>query len=67
MEKVVVEENTQKKRIDSYIVDKNINLSRTAIKRLLDEGKILVNGKKQKPSYKPEVGDIITIEIMKPK
>ena len=37
MEKVVVEENTQKKRIDSYIVDKNINLSRTAIKRLLDE------------------------------
>ena len=66
MEKVVVEENTQKKRIDSYIVDKNINLSRTAIKRLLDEGKILVNGKKQKPSYKPEVGDIITIEIPKP-
>ena len=48
MEKVVVEENTQKKRIDSYIVDKNINLSRTAIKRLLDEGKILVNGKKTK-------------------
>ena len=66
MEKVVVEENTQKKRIDSYIVDKNINLSRTAIKRLLDEGKILVNGKKQKPSYKPEVGDIITIEIPEP-
>ena len=66
MEKIVVEENTQKKRIDSYIVDKNINLSRTAIKRLLDEGKILVNGKKQKPSYKPEVGDIITIEIPAP-
>ena len=66
MEKVVVEENAQKKRIDSYIVDKNINLSRTAIKRLLDEGKILVNGKKQKPSYKPEVGDIITIEIPAP-
>ena len=66
MEKVVVEENTQKKRIDSYIVDKNINLSRTAIKRLLGEGKILVNGKKQKPSYKPEVGDIITIEIPEP-
>ena len=66
MEKVVVEKNTQKKRIDSYIVDKNINLSRTAIKRLLDEGKILVNGKKQKPSYKPEVGDIITIEIPEP-
>ena len=66
MEKVVVEENAQKKRIDSYIVDKNMNLSRTAIKRLLDEGKILVNGKKQKPSYKPEVGDIITIEIPAP-
>ena len=63
MEKVVVEGNTNNKRIDSYIVDQNIHLSRTAIKRLLEEGKILVNGNKQKPSYKPENGDVITIEI----
>ena len=65
MEKVVVEENTNNKRIDSYIVDQNIHLSRTTIKRLLEEGKILVNGNKQKPSYKPEQGDVITIEIPK--
>ena len=65
MEKVVVEENTNNKRIDSYIVDQNMHLSRTTIKRLLEEGKILVNGNKKKPSYKPEKGDVITIEIPK--
>ena len=65
MEKVVVEENTNNKRIDSYIVDQNMHLSRTTIKRLLEEGKMLVNGNKKKPSYKPEKGDVITIEIPK--
>ena len=63
MEEIVVKDNTQKKRLDSYITEVKSELSRTTIKRLLDEEKILVNGKKQKASYKPEVGDKITIDI----
>lgn len=65
MEEIVVKDNTQKKRLDSYITEVKSELSRTTIKRLLDEEKILVNGKKQKASYKPEVGDKITIDIPK--
>ena len=63
MEKIVVEDNNLKKRLDSYIVDKIQELSRTTVKRLIDEEKILVNGKKQKSSYKPEQGDCISIDI----
>lgn len=63
MEKIVVEDNNLKKRLDSYIVDKIQELSRTTVKRLIDEEKILVNGKKQKSSYRPEKGDCISIDI----
>ncbi len=48
--KIVVTENIQK-RIDSYLADK-IDFSRVTIQRLLEEEKILVNGKKVKASYK---------------
>lgn len=68
MEKVIVKENNQKKRLDSFISEEcGLNLSRTMVKKLLDEEKILVNNKLQKASYKPEIGDILTIDIPKPK
>lgn len=63
MEKIVVEDNNLKKRLDTYIVDKIKELSRTTVKRLIDEEKILVNDKKQKSSYRPEKGDCISIDI----
>ena len=38
----------------------NDKLSRVAIQRLIEEEKILVNGKKIKVSYKVNIGDVIT-------
>jgi len=68
LETVIVKENNQKKRLDSFISEEcGLNLSRTMVKKLLDEEKILVNNKLQKASYKPEIGDILTIDIPKPK
>lgn len=63
MKKIVVKDNSLNKRLDVYITDEMPELSRTAVKRLIDEEKILVNEKKQKSSYKPESGDIITIDM----
>ena len=63
MEEIVVQDNEQNKRVDAYIAEAKTELSRTTIKRLLDTGDILVNGKKQKASYKPESGDIIQINM----
>ena len=50
MEEIVVQDNEQNKRVDAYIAEAKTELSRTTIKRLLDTGDILVNGKKQKQS-----------------
>ena len=62
----IVEEKDAKVRIDKAISDKDPNLSRVAIQRLIDNGKILVNGKNTKASYKLSVGDEITIEKEEP-
>ena len=58
----IVEEKDAKVRIDKAISDRDSSLSRVAIQRLIENGKILVNGKNTKASYKLVVGDKITIE-----
>lgn len=62
MKKIIVIEEEANIRIDSYLSGKNQELSRVAIQRLIEKEKILVNGKKTKPSYKIQKGDQIIIE-----
>ncbi len=54
------------KRIDAYLAI-NTEFSRTNIQRLIENEKILINGKKTKVSYKIQENDEITIEDEKPK
>lgn len=61
----IVKENSGK-RIDAYISEIYEELSRTAVKRLLEEIKILVNGNSVKASYKVQMGDKIEIQIDPP-
>lgn len=64
MKKVITVENlSESTRLDLYIAQKNEDISRAMVKKLLDDGKILVNNKRQKASYKVEEKDIITIEL----
>lgn len=63
----MVKKEEQNSRIDSYIAKKNNEISRVAVQRLIGEEKILVNGKKTKPSYKIQENDKITMEEEKPK
>ena len=67
MKTYIVKDDEQKVRIDGYISKKDSDLSRVAVQRLIEEEKILVNGKKVKPSYKVVKNDEITIEEEKPK
>ena len=62
VKKYIVEEKDAGVRLDKAISDKDSNLSRVAVQRLIDNEKILVNGKKTKASYKISSGDEITIE-----
>ena len=61
---IVAEENV---RLDAYLAKQDIELSRSMIQKLLDDKKIIVNGKVEKPSYKVQIGDKIQIEIEPPK
>lgn len=66
MKKIVVNNENVGQRIDKALGEKEELISRAAVQRLIDEAKILVNGKKSKASYKLQQGDIITIEEEKP-
>ena len=54
-------------RLDKAISEKDESISRVTVQRLIDEGKILVNGKKIKSSYKLNLNDLITIFKEEPK
>ena len=62
METYIVKQEEQGKRLDTYVSNQNNELTRTAAQRLIEQEKILVNGKRQKVSYKITEGDNITIE-----
>jgi len=63
VEKYKIGEENVDCRIDKLIPVLNKNITRMSAQKLLEEGKILVNDKKEKPSYKVKVNDIISIEI----
>ena len=65
MEKIVVDE--QNLRLDTYITSKSSNISRVMVQKLIESGNITVNSKKKKTSYKVQIGDIIEINIPKPR
>lgn len=67
MEKYIVKSDEQGKRLDSYISSQNEKITRTSAQRLIEQGNILVNGKKQKVAYKIAENDVITVEQEEPK
>jgi len=54
------------KRLDLFLAEKELNLSRSRIQRLIKEGKILVQNKKVKPHYRIKGGEKISIQIPPP-
>lgn len=67
MKEFIIEQEYANLRLDKAIATRYLDLSRTNIQRLIDEGKVLVKGKKTKASYKVEIGDNIQIEEEEPK
>ena len=62
METYIVKQEDQGKRLDTYISNQNNDLTRTAVQRLIEQEKIVVNGKKRKVAYKVTEGDMVIIE-----
>lgn len=66
-EEIYVSEEDKGKRLDAYIASLDLKLSRTRVKKLIEEKKIWVNGIIEKESYKVKNGDCIVVEIQPPK
>lgn len=59
----IVQSEDVSKRLDIYITEKQ-NITRSYVKNLIDDGKILVNGKKVKSGYSVKINDSIDVEIV---
>lgn len=66
MQEYKIREEEKNIRLDKVITNIDNNISRTSVQRLIEEGKILVNKKQEKPSYKVNEGDVIEIEKEEP-
>jgi 23S rRNA pseudouridine1911/1915/1917 synthase len=60
-EVVVVEATLMSERLDNYLRGKFPAVSRGTIQRLLEEGHILVNGRKVKPTHTPHAGEKVEV------
>lgn len=64
---IIVNKDAEGNRLDAYIASLDLELSRTRVKKLIEDGKVLVNNKSEKESYKVKENDNIKIEIEPPK
>lgn len=51
------------RRLDKVIRDRVASLSRTQGQRLIEAGKVTVDGHPRKPAYRVETGDRVTVEV----
>lgn len=65
MEKHIVSSGEAKTRLDKYLCQA-FDLSRTRAARLLEEERVLVNGKKPKASLKVTEGDVVEVDLPEP-
>ena len=61
-----VEESEAGGRLDAFLAARVAGASRTALKRLVEDGDVLVEGKAAKPSHKLRAGDRVEVELSAP-
>ncbi len=62
-ETLLVEEDMEGERLDSFISDSLEDLSRSLVQSLIKEGKVLMAGQTVKASYRVKSGDEVQIEV----
>ncbi|NLY29661.1 MAG: RluA family pseudouridine synthase [Firmicutes bacterium] len=64
--RLVVEENEASSRLDRYLTEKIEGRSRSYLRKLIDQGLVLVNGRQVKAGYLLTAGDDVRVEIPPP-
>ncbi|MBQ8459427.1 RluA family pseudouridine synthase [bacterium] len=63
---IIIDENTDEIRLDIYLSQLYVDISRSKIQASIKSGKVLVNGEIKKPSYILKFGDRIEFENLAP-
>jgi 23S rRNA pseudouridine1911/1915/1917 synthase len=63
---ITSQQDNNGKRIDSWLAEKLEDMSRTYIKKLIIEGRVLVNDRPVKANYRIRCGDIVKLNIPEP-
>ena len=66
MNKYIVKKEDENKRIDKLIAEVYKDISRMTIQRLINDGKLKINNKNVKVSYKVSEGDSIEFDLQEP-
>jgi 23S rRNA pseudouridine1911/1915/1917 synthase len=61
----IVTSGEQPKRLDVFLVNRERDISRSALQRLIEHGRIRINDQPVKPSQKIKPGDKITMDVPK--
>ena len=61
--KLVIDDLTEEKRLDSYLADIMQEFSRSKIQSEIKNGSVLVNSKEVKPSYTIKSGDVVDVNL----
>ena len=64
---VLIEQTLPTERLDTFLRSKFPTVSRGTFQRLMDEGHILVDGKKIKPTHSPRAGQTVSIHWPEPR
>lgn len=64
--RIVIDKGQSLLRIDKYLMNRLLNVSRNRIQYAADAGSILVNDKPAKSSYKVKPGDVVTVVLAHP-
>lgn len=64
--RIVVDKGQSLLRIDKFLMNRLLNVSRNRIQNAADAGSILVNDRAAKPSYKVKPADVISIVLAHP-
>jgi 23S rRNA pseudouridine1911/1915/1917 synthase len=62
----IITAGEQPKRLDLFLVNRERDMSRSALQRLIELGRIRLNDQVVKPSHKIKPGDRITMDVPKP-
>jgi 23S rRNA pseudouridine1911/1915/1917 synthase len=59
---IIVTAEDTRKRLDHFLVEQGLPYSRSRLKKWIEEGRITVNGRREKGGYRLKIGDRLLIE-----